>query len=163
MQFHNSVWLNVLMKQAKQAQNHFQVFEENKFSRNVVFSEFRLRSISRVNVMPSNSVLCASGKFFTFTANTCTFHAERYAAGKGADRTQVLGEVKVTGRDGAGRAALTELKNECSKRAALQGHFPALKTNKINYRVEMFLSATASGTLMREVSITSINGLRETH
>lgn len=61
------------------------------------------------------------------------------------------------------RAALTELKNECSKRAALQGHFPALKTNKINYRVEMFLSATVSGTLMREVSITSINGLRETH
>lgn len=72
-------------------------------------------------------------------------------------------EVKVNGRDGAGRVALTELKNECSKRAALQGHFPALKTNKINYRVEMFLSATASGTLMREVSITSINGLRETH
>lgn len=79
-------------------------------------------------------------------------------------RTQVLGSrSEGDWMKQASRAELTELKNECSKRAALQGHFPALKTNKINYRVEMFLSATVSGTLMREVSITSINGLREKH
>lgn len=40
--------------------------------------------------MPSNSVLCASGKFFTYNANTTVFHAVRDAAVKGADHTQVL-------------------------------------------------------------------------